>query len=684
MREIVFLVGSILVLALITSAINFNPVMAKAQVEHAIAPPAATHAGNLPADTEVHLSGKTITPTPPVSATISLEKSFEELYKDHSVIYLLFDVSTEVHEDFSYTITVHKKVRIQKDDASSYGEITIPYIENREEVVHIEAYTTTPDGKKHPYTSIQDKTQDKSLGLYSDERAKIVTLPKVNVGCVLEYKAVIEGKHGPIKNAFWDSCNIECTIPIKEQKISYTFPKSLNIRYKSFYLFQEPEITEDEAKITYSWHNKNVYMEPERESFIPLDTPDLISGSVEFSSLQSWADVSDWYYAAAVKNLKLTDEIKEAAKEAASGDFYTRDKTRSILEYVQKNFRYVSMSFGENGYEPHPTDIVFKNKYGDCKDLSLLCLAMLKALGIESNIALFNTEYSVSDPKHGLPMPTCFSHVLVLVKDPDEGDFYIDPLLEGYNIGEYPMRYQAAYTFIITEDGGVFDRLPVFDEKRYSKRSICNIKIEDDGSCIRELANIWYLDFSIEMRRRMRALNEEKKKALFESFDNKVSAGGEMLERRIEGLDREYGPIKSYLKVYEKDAYPIADNMIIINMPEFERTSEFTKNERKNNIFYPENALIEKTTTYRIPEGFEVSHLPEDLHLDIGFIEIKKKYTVKGDTITVKKQLRDRRMEIPREDYHKVKKFFDELPAKTRQRIILKKRKKPWWSFVRE
>src|SRR3990167_7127833 len=92
---------------------------------------------------------------------------------------------------------------------------------------------------------------------------------------------------------------------------------------------------------------------------------------VEFSSIKSWKDVSHWYYALARKNLKITPDIEAVAQKAVAGKVAFKDKARAIVEYIQDNFRYVSMSLGPYSLEPHPTDQVFKNKYGDCKDLSL-------------------------------------------------------------------------------------------------------------------------------------------------------------------------------------------------------------------------------------------------------------------------------------------------------------------------
>jgi len=611
-------------------------------------------------------------------------KAFEEKHKDEDCVFLLYDVEIDLHEDWTYTRTTRKKLKILKESARSMGEIPIYYERGREEITELKAYTVAPDGKRHKYSRIQDLNINEGYSMYSDYMMKVITLPEVNVGSVLEYGATMESRGMAIRNAFWDSFDFGSNVPIKELRYSITFPKAFNIQYKEFNLKHKPEITEGESTINYSWRVLDIEDSTLNEAYLPPPTVDTIRDIVEFSSIQSWGDVSDWYYSLVQENLKITPEITKAAEKALEGRVGTEDRARAILEYIQENFRYVSMSFGDNTLEPHPTNEVFKNKYGDCKDLSLLCMAMLRLAGIESHIALFNDEFSITDPVHDPPFPTLFNHVLLLVEDPGKGEFYIDPLLDGYDIGEYPMSYQNAYTFIITEDGGRFGRFPVFDERRLYIRKEWLINIEPDGSSVSELQAIWDMGLSRMTRKMFKAMDDEEKKIFFEILESTIVSGGEVLERHIEGVDQRYGPMKSYSKVRIEDKYPITDDMIIINIKGREREGgEFTEKERKCPVFYPHNALDEGSITYRIPEGFRVSYMPENLDLDIGFFNIKRVYRRKGNEIIITEKTRHKRLEVPTEEYGKVKDFFNSLCNRTTQRIVLKKAK-PWWQEIRD
>lgn len=615
-----------------------------------------------------------------VAIDVGIENiAFDEKYPDESAVYFIDSVILELYEDNSFVTKVHKQVKILKESAKSWGEMPIYYDKGREKIEDLVAYTVTPDGLRHDYSKTQDFKVYEGYPMYSDSMMKVITFPEVNVGSVLNVEYTKVTKSTPIKGAFWESLYLYSFIPIKELVIEVKLPKKLNVQYQEFNLEHKPVVTEDGAAITYSWRINDIEVsEEELGGFLPPPNIDTISDCVQFSSIPEWSDVSNWYHEATRKNLKITRKIRLAAEKALEGKTTLDDKVRAILEYVQENFRYVSMSFGENAFEPHPTDKIFRNKYGDCKDLSLLTMAMLEVAGIKTKAALFNDEFSITDPSYDIPMPPLFTHVLLLVENPDGDDFYIDPLLNGFDLREYPLYYQNAYTFVITDDGGYFKRFPIFDEMREYDRKDYLINIEEDGSAITEITGQWGIDDSIEIRDYLKDLSEERRKEVFEMLEGAVTNGGEMLENRLDGIDDKYGSLTGYFKIQEKEVYPVTDDMMIINIDGYSYRSSFVQKERTRPIFNPANYKGERFYTYHIPDNFEISHLPKDLDLDSGIMSYQRSYQVKDKEITVKEITRWKRAELPVEDYQEVKDFFNEIERKTTQRIMLKK-SNSWW-----
>jgi len=603
-----------------------------------------------------------------------LNLAFEEKHKDKDYIVLLDETEVIVNKDYTYKTRIHKVIKILQEDGKSMGEMTFPYDQSKENLIKVEAFSVTPDGKKHPATKIQDFAVNEDQ-FYSDFREKVLTMPEVNIGTVIELKVLKETKGKVIPNSYWDEFPLETNSPIKRWNKKYVFPRSAGIQYKEFNVTRKPEIEENKKEIIYQWNLEDVYDEPWDEDFQALPTIENLKNYIEFSSIKSWREVSDWMIEAVNKNLKITPKIEAVTKKLFKGKKSTKEKVRAAIEYLRDNFRYVSTSFGVNTHEPHPTDEVFANKYADCKDISLLLIAMLKTAGIDSNLVLTNEETEITDPRHDLPMLEFFNHAIVLVNNPEGDNYYVDVLHKGYDIGEFLAEYQGAYTFIITAYGGQFDRFPEFDEKKAHDTTHSSITINEDGSAIIESEYVPFLDYAVWFRHEYKSLDNKEKESYIQEKLVPLVDGGELLDHEIRGLENRYGKISIYTKTKQEDVYPVISDLIIIDVLGFERDSDFTDTERKDPIFQRVNSLVEETMVYKFPENFDVMHLPENIELATGFYTFTRSFSLNENEITVKETQRNKRMLLGADKYQLVKKFYDALPARSKQRIVLKRTK---------
>jgi hypothetical protein len=597
---------------------------------------------------------------------------FEARHSDKAGLFLEYSLTIKVNEDCSFRKEEYRKLKILKEQAKSgAGEYEISYEKDKDKIVEISAYTITPDGKKYPYTSIQDISDFGADSVYSDMMKKVVIFPQVNVGSIIESRVVIESKPRYRNDVFNYALALTAHVPTKSYKTTFIFPKKLGIRYKEFNLTHQPKISRDPETVTYAWEISDFYQDSQLEEYSPPPTAASINDRVEFSNIKSWEDYSRWYYALVQKNLKITPEIAAAAGQAILGKHDLKDKVRAILGYIQDNFRYVAVDLGSHGFEPHSTDEIFKNRYGDCKDLSLLCMAMLKSVGIASKFTLFQKEDANIDPQFSLPGIESYNHVLLFVGTGKEEGFYIDPQLKYYNIGEYPMSCQRAYTLIIGEDGGRFSRFPVFSEERQHEKEEVDIVIYPDGSVLSEKNTLHDLDDSIELRKSAASFSDEPKAELSRSKDS-FSPGIEPIASSLKFSPR-YGQVTEYLKWKNPQALAVSDGLIVIEIPGYKNWSVFDKENRKTSLFWGINSFYENNVTYHFPNGYRILSLPENIEKNLGLLYFKREYQLDNNRVIVRQIARVKQMLIPKEDYAKTKELFDNLPRDTFQRIILKK-----------
>ena len=157
---------------------------------------------------------------------------------------------------------------------------------------------------------------------------------------------------------------------------------------------------------------------------LPLDKPDDMPSDapkrfqplplVEASTFDSWAQVS-----AVMAPLYATDGTiapgsalaGEVAKiKSASSD--PKIRAAMALQLVQEKVRYLFNGMDGGNYKPQSPADTWRMRYGDCKAKTLLLLALLHELDVDSQPALANIELGDLVPQR-LPSAAAFNHVLV-------------------------------------------------------------------------------------------------------------------------------------------------------------------------------------------------------------------------------------------------------------------------------
>jgi hypothetical protein len=150
---------------------------------------------------------------------------------------------------------------------------------------------------------------------------------------------------------------------------------------------------------------------------------------VQISDFLDWADVNVW--ALELFSAQTPPAVLNAPLRAARAAKTREEAVARVLEYVQNEVRYLSVSLGENSHRPFAPAIVLERGYGDCKDKTLLAVTMLRALNIEAEPVLVAT-YTTKGLAAMLPSPTLFDHAIVRVTVNGKR-YFLDPT----RLGQY-------------------------------------------------------------------------------------------------------------------------------------------------------------------------------------------------------------------------------------------------------
>ncbi|MBI3314919.1 MAG: transglutaminase domain-containing protein, partial [Candidatus Omnitrophica bacterium] len=320
--------------------------------------------------------------------------------------------------------------------------------------------------------------------------------------------------------------------------------------------------------------------------------------------------------------------------------------------------------------EPHPTNEVFKDRYGDCRGLSLLAGSMLQLAGISSRICLFANEFG-GDPQNGLPNPSVFEHVILEILM-DGGHYFVDPQAKGFDFGQWPIAYDNAHLFVIEDQGYRFDNMPVSKEEDNAIVSASDITVNPDGSAVFDVRVRMSLEGSQAFRETWASTTDKNKDKFFERLEASFTQGGTMIKREVKGLENRYGPVNFSLKYIAPNAYPVANDMILLKEADQSDVSDFAGQKRVYPIFVASNTLVKNTNTYHVPEGYQVNFVPKDYQMGIDFMDVSADYRKDGQTVVVNTLTRMKRARVSPQRYGEVKAFRNELYKKNDQYIVLK------------
>ena len=594
--------------------------------------------------------------------------AWEEKNKDQPYIGLLAETDTVIHDNWSFEQDYHARVKIQKEAAKNLGQWPIYYNKSREEIVDIKAYIETPDGKRLEATDIKDLPAFDQSPLYADMRLKVITFPQIGIGTVIDVRVKTKFLKEQMPAQFWDEVTYP-VIPTKYARTSYVFPKNKSIFNVAFNNDKQPLIEKLKNSIKYSYIFEDTQYS-DNDNFMP--PTDETIGILSLSSIKDWKQIADWWREIINKNSvddpALNAKVLDLVKDKANG----KDKVRAILEFIQDNFRYVSMTLGDHTVDVHKTSDVFKERYGDCKDLAILARQMLKIAGINADICLFSGEFN-NDPQHRLPNPSAFDRVILQVKI-DGQVYFIDTQAKGFDLGELPASYDNAHVMVIDANTYHFEKTPVADESFHTLRSSSDITLTEDGSANFHVLVKMPIEASEDMKSTWDAGSDISKQKFFENLQATFAQGGKITDHDVKGLEDRYGPLEFDFKYTASNIYQVANDMVLLREEQQGDVPDFSESSRLNPIFVPTNSLIVNRNTYHIPDGMKINFIPPDFDMSSAFMQVTTKYTKGDGTITVESIYHLKRANIPVQGFADIKKFREELDKKYGLYIVLKKK----------
>ncbi len=605
------------------------------------------------------------------AGTAPVPDDWDKKHADKALVMLFYSIKTELSKDGSYIRRIRSVKKIQNEDGMSAGEISCLYHAKREKIKSIKAFITTPDSRKYPYKMIQDLDAS-SVGDYSDFRKKVITMPNVVVGSIIDFEIEEHSRFNQIQGHYFDTIDLVQLQPFKQAREVLSVPEGMRLYFKNINSNRQPSVKREKGKIVYTWEFKGdeIYDEDLANEEVTPPLSDIAPFTC-ISTMQGWQELAAWYWQIFSRNAVSNEAIKKEVKRLVADKKTAEDKILAISRYLYDNFRYLELGLNEHNFEPHPATEVFANKFGDCKDQTALFITMLKEAGIDAAPVLVADRYN-GEVRKLLPHPGSFDHIIAAIKVGGK-TYFADPLVEGYLPNEIPAHLEGDYAFIITKDAGIFTQIPWLPLEQKTAYSRHSVQLSADGSGVFDKEIRFNRQKSIEIRKSLKLATERAKQELLERFKSYTS-GGEITGYEIIGQDDTYKALALRLKGLDREAVKPRGRIMLLGTICPNLTHNLYTEKRKYPVWMGEESRDINIAEYVIPQGFVFEYIPGNVNIKSEWLDAQVTYRRQGRKIIQERIIYYKQSLVPASRYQEFKDFLRKTESDLNEAVIIRKK----------
>jgi transglutaminase-like putative cysteine protease len=371
--------------------------------------------------------------------------------------YLLIDKQSHVEKQtdffhYAYKLITSEGVQ-EMSDISVAFDPSFQKLTFHQCIVHRDGKTIGKLSAGNIRTIQREESMDRYL--YDGSLSAVINLQDVRAGDIIEYAYSIEGYNPVYEGHYTNIVYFDFTVPYEQFKERIIFPAGKKIYVKYFNDEVKPEVRTVGTSTEYQWslHRVNAAVSESNE-------PSWYEGYrfAQVTDFKDWTEVAAW----ATKQFEVTEREQKQLQSKTDELFKGLDKPALILKairFVQDEVRYLGFESGLNSHKPHAPLNVFEQRFGDCKDKSLLLTTILNIYGVEAYPMLVSTTLRDYTSER-LPSHTIFNHCVTQIVY--EGKtIFIDPTISNQG-GSLQNYYFPTYGqgLVVNKDSKALLTLP--------------------------------------------------------------------------------------------------------------------------------------------------------------------------------------------------------------------------------
>lgn len=607
-------------------------------------------------------------------------------------------------DGFKTSTDVEIKIKIYKKEGLEYANQVVRYYidgYSKETVNIISAITyNLVDGKIIKAKLKSDGEFDENINKYWAK--KKITFPNVKEGSVLEFKyRIISPNYGRLEDwRFQGSLpvyysNFQTSIPeyfvynpylrgylspviekdSKEKKFEGTYQEMVNGRggFRSERGTYEVKYREDITRYTLTnipalKDEKFVNNIANYYSTLQLELSSIRMPNQPFENFStSWESVAKKIYESTEfgDELKKTGYYEDEIKKVLEGKTTRDEKVFAVFEFVKNRLTWD----GTYGYYcDKGVRKAYLEKTGNCAEINLMLISMLRFAGIDASPILVSTR---SNGINLFPSRTAYNYVIAGVEI--ENDIILLDATDKYSMPNVlPERVLNWIGRIIRKTGSSAD-IDLMPKKASRENTNIVFNINTDAKIEGKLRTQSSDNSALGFRTKYNSLTEE---SYLEKLEKKLN-GVEISEYQIENKTDPSNPIVETFSFNTNNQSEIIGDKIYINPMLFYTLNEnpFKQDKREYPIDFIYPTQDKYTIIINLPDGYQVESMPSLLNLAFADNEMFFKYniSVSPNKIQLVVSLDINVAILSPENYDELKAFFNEVVKKQTEKIVLKK-----------
>ncbi len=605
-----------------------------------------------------------------------------------AAVYLYLEKTVNDREHLHSTYAV---IKVLTAGGKKWANVELPYDHSYASINSIQGRTIEPDGKVvrfrgKPYNKLIVKSGKLKV------MAKVFTLPDVKVGCILEYRYILDYGNNTISSPQW---YIQRRLFV--HKAHYHFVPSKHYRDYTFTDAQGHKNLADhllfsgvlpkgvKVKSELSGFDlvvKNVPALVKEKDEIPMDSVSerLLFYYSPFQNAQAYWQYEGKKWSQAVDHFAADSPVLEAAvKKIVSPGASQQQKALKIYEAVMKldNTSFSRQhSAAENRAEGirtrNATDI-WEARQGTADEITGLFVAMARAAGLTAYEMRVADRDQTLFERDFLDWDQLDDDIAIVTINGKE--VYLDPGERFEDFGKLPWFHCLTYGVRQTAQGTEITHTPGESYKWNEADRVANLTLASNGKISGSVRVIYSGDFSLRLRHEALEQGVAKLKQDVQTYwQDLMPAGVHVTVDHFLGLRAADQEMMEILKV-SGTLGTRAGKMRIIpgDILEAGQKPLFTAPKRLIPIDLGPAHLVNDSVTMHLPPNYTVQGVPKNASLQyLPNTAYRSSYKVSGHTYTYARTAVVAISEYPTKDYPQLKKYFQQVSQADKQPLVFK------------